>query len=428
MTQSPIPAPAREASLVPTQPRSGLPAWVVVVLIVAIGLNLRASLGSVPPLLDDINADLHLSNTAAGLLTSLAVVCMGLCAPLGQKLGARIGAELATGCAMVVLAVAGLVRLVPWGSALLFASVALAGAAMGAASALMPSLVGHHVPNLRGLVMGLYSAGLAMGVAIAAGTAVPLEHLLGGWRPALATWGLIAAVTAAGWLLLTPRLRRSTSGHPIDAVVADHRMPWRSRTAWLVTLFSTSQMVIGFSGLAWVTPLYVSLGLSRQEAANQFVLFQVVQLATMLTLPPLTDHTRDRRPLLAFVLACTVAGITMLLLDPVGLAVPAMVLFGAGVGGGSTLGLVLIVDSTTSQADGARLAAMVLLVAFLAGALGPLVMGVLRDLTGGFTAGYAVMLGLSLLMLAATVLYRPGRTIEDAAPIATRSAAPQGHR
>ena len=118
----------------------------------------------------------------------------------------------------------------------------------------------------------------------------------------------------------------------------------------------------------------------------------------------------------------------MLLLDPVGLAVPAMVLFGAGVGGGSTLGLVLIVDSTTSQADGARLAAMVLLVAFLAGALGPLVMGVLRDLTGGFTAGYSVMLGFSVLMLAATVLYRPGRTIEDAAPAVARSAAQQAHR
>jgi MFS transporter, CP family, cyanate transporter len=424
VTQPPIPARAREIPSDTAVPRSGLPAWVVVVMVVAIGLNLRASLGSVPPLLDDMVVDLHLSNTAAGLLTSIAVVCMGLCAPLGQQLAARVGPELATGCAMLMLALAGLIRLVPWGTGLLFAAVALAGAAMGGASALMPALIGHHVPNVRGLAMGLYSAGLAMGVAVAAGTAVPLEHLLGGWRPALATWGAVAAATAAAWLLLTPRLRRTSSGRPAEAVIVDHRMPWRSRTAWWVTLFSTSQMIIGFSGLAWVTPLYVSLGLSRQEAANQLVLFQVVQLLTMLTLPPLTDHTRDRRPLLAFVLACTCAGITMLLIDPVGLSVPAMVLFGAGVGGGSTLGLVLIVDSTTTQADGARLAAMVLLVAFLAGALGPLVLGVLRDLTGGFTAGYSVMLGLSVLTLAACALYRPGRTIDDVAEPRRGSAEP----
>ncbi|QIG44643.1 MFS transporter [Nocardioides anomalus] len=419
MTQAPIPVPAEGDRRLGT-----FPAWLVVVLIAAIGLNLRASLGSIPPLLTDMNEDLHLSNTAAGFLTSLAVVFMGISAPIGQRLGARLGAELATGLAMLLLAAAGLARLLPLGAGLLFVSVAVAGLAMGGASALMPSLVGHHLPHIRGLAMGIYSAGLAMGVAIAAGTVVPLEHLLGGWRPALASWGAIAAAAAAVWLLAVPRLRRSTAGRPVEALVVDHRMPWRSRTAWWVTLFTTNQMVVGFSGLAWVTPLYVSLGMTNQEAANRFVIFQVVQLATMLTLPPLTDYTRDRRPLLAFVLVSTSVGITMLLLDPVGLSVPAMLFFGAGVGGGSTLGLLLIVDSTRSQPDAARLGAMVFLVAFIAGAAGPVVLGLLRDLTGGFTAGYAVMLGLSVAMLALTVVYRPGRTIEDVAePVPARVSA-----
>jgi MFS transporter, CP family, cyanate transporter len=417
VTQPAHPAAAREPVESPSGqhvPRSGLPVWVIVSMVAVIGLNLRASLGSVPPLLDDINADLHLSNTAAGLLTSLAVAFMGLCAPLGQRLAARIGAEPAAGWLMMLLAVAGLARLVPAGAALLFASVAIAGAAMGGTSALMPALIGHHVPRIRGFTTGIYSAGLAMGVAIAAGTAVPLEHLLGGWRPALATWGAVAAATATGWFLLTPQLRASSSGMPEEELAIDHRMPWRSATARWVTLFSTSQMIVGFSGLAWITPFYVSLGKTSQEAANMFVLFQVVQLATMLTLPALTDHIRDRRPLLAFVVVSTIVGITMLLIDPIALGYPSMTLFGMGVGGGSTLGLVLIVDTTSNRADAARLGAMVLLVAFLAGALGPLVLGVLRDLTGGFEAGYALMLGLSVLVLVTTVAYRPGRTIRDA--------------
>lgn len=427
MTQPPIPVPVPDASA-----RGGaLPAWVVVGLVLTVGLNLRASLGSVPPLLTDMNRDLHLSNTAAGFLTSLAVVFMGLCAPLGQRLGARIGPERATGLCMLLLAVAGLVRLVPAGAALLFVAVAVAGAAMGGASALMPSLIAHHVPSIRGLAMGIYSAGLAMGVAIAAGTAVPLEHLLGGWRPALAAWGVIAAAAGGLWILATPALRRGATGPAPDAVVVDHRMPWRSVTAWWVTLFTTVNMIVGFSGLAWVTPLYVSLGMSGQEAANRFVVFQVVQLATMLTLPPLTDHTRDRRPLLAFVCACTAVGIAILLLDPVGMSIPAMLFFGAGVGGGSTLGLLLIVDTTRTQPDAARLGAMVLLVGFLAGAAGPVVLGVLRDLTGGFTAGYAVMLGLTIALLACTPVYRPGRTIHDATepvPAPSDSSEASAHR
>ncbi|WZH52392.1 MAG: MFS transporter [Nocardioides alkalitolerans] len=412
MSEAPLPAPAPARDLDAPRP-SRLPVAVVVGLVAVVGLNLRATMGSLPPLIDEIDRDLGLSSTEAGLLTSVAVACMGLSAPFGQRLAARIGSELATGLLMLVLALAGLLRLAPLGAPLLFGSAALAGAAMGGCSALMPALIAHHLPRIRGLTTGIYSTGLALGVAVAAGTAVPLSAGLGGWRPALAFWGAVSAATAALWLLLTPALRgpRRDAVDPAAAVLVDHRMPWRSTTAWLVVAFTTSQMVIGFSGLAWITPLYVSHGLAPQEAASMFVVFQVVQVVTMLGLPALADHTRDRRPLLGIVLGCTVVGIVMLLVDPVGLALPTMTLFGMGVGGGSALGLVLITDVTHTQADGARLGAMVILVAYLAGALGPLVLGVLRDLTGGFGAGYGVMLALAVVMLAGLPAYRPGRSI-----------------
>lgn len=396
-------------------PASGapLPAWVLVAMVAAVGLNMRASVGVVPPLLHDINADLHLSNTAAGLVSSLAIAFMGLCAPVGQRVGARLGSEPTTGWAMVLLGMAGLVRFLPAGVPLLFVSAAVAGAAIGAVSALMPALIGHHLARVRGLAMGIYSAGIAVGVAIAAGTAIPLERVLGGWRPALGSWGVVATVTAALWLLLTPRLRSANRTERHDLSDVDHRMPWRSRTAWWVTLFMTAQMVVGFGGMAWIAPYYASLGRGAQESSNLLGLFQVIQLTTMLTLPTLTDRITDRRPLLAFGLTCTSAGIAMLLVDPGGLAIPSTLLFGAGVGAGSALGLVLIVDSTTNQVDGARLGAMVLLVAFLAGAAGPLALGIMRDLTGGFTVGYAVLLVISALMIVTAAVYRPGRTIHD---------------
>lgn len=381
-------------------------------MIALIGLNLRASLGSIPPLLDDITDDLALNATEQGLLTSVAVVFMGLCAPLGQRLAARISAEKATAVCLALLSLGGLMRIGAGHSILLLLAVAVAGAGMGGCSALMPGLIGHHLPRIRGMTMGIYSTGLALGVALAAGIAVPTEHWLGGWRPALALWGIAAAVTALMWSVLVPRLRGTTPTDSSAAVAVDHRLPWRSPTARWVTVFSTSQMVIGFSGLAWITPLYVDLGVATQKAANLFVLFQVVQLLTMLTLPAITDFTRDRRPLLALTLICTILGITGLLISPLTLAIPSLALFGLGVGGGSTLGLVLIVDTTRTRSDAARLAAMVLLVAFLAGALGPFVLGLLRDLTGGFFAGYAMMLGVALLMLAAVPVYRPDRTIE----------------
>jgi CP family cyanate transporter-like MFS transporter len=116
-------------------------------------------------------------------------------------------------------------------------------------------------------------------------------------------------------------------------------------------------------------------------------------------------------------------GIALLLIAPLPLAIPAVLLFGLGVGGGSTLALVLLVDTTGSQADAARLSGMVMLVAFLAGASGPALLGLLHDLTGSFVPGYATVLVLTVLLLLSVPVLRPGRTIDDERMRAGRAAA-----
>jgi CP family cyanate transporter-like MFS transporter len=383
-------------------------------MVTLIGLNLRAALGSVPPLLPDITADLHLSGTSQGLLTSVVIAFMGLSAPFGQKLGARLGAERATAATLLLLAAGCSLRLVAHSEAVFLVSSAIAGMGMGASSALIPSLIGQHVPRIRGFAMGLYSTGLALGVAVAAWIALPTERWLSGWRPALGLWGGITALTVLLWLVLIPRLRgRGAAARPAVPAGTNHRLPWRSPTAWWVTWFMTANMIIGFSGLAWITPFYVQHGVPDQRAALYFVLFQVVQLVAMLTLPWASDFTRDRRLMLGACVACSGLGILFLLVAPLTLAVPAMLVFGLGVGGASTLALVLLVDTTDSQADAARLSEMVMLVAFLAGASGPALLGLLHDLTGDFVAGYATVLVLTVLTLLSVPVLRPGRTIDD---------------
>jgi CP family cyanate transporter-like MFS transporter len=420
VTQLPLPLPDDEPAL----PTRRLPAWLVVAVVTLIALNLRSTFGSVPPVLHDVAADLHLSGTTQGLLSSVVIVFMALSAPFGQRLGARIGGELATLVALAVLAAGLSLRFVAFSAAVFLLSSAVAGVGMGSASALLPGLIAHHVPRIRGFATGMYSTGLALGVAVAAWIALPVQQGLGGWRPALGLWGGITAATAVVWLALLPRLRAGSAGRRTADVVVDHRLPWRSPTAWWVTLFTGAFMVIGFSALAWVTPLYVELGVPVRTAAGYLALFQIVQLVAMLTLPAATDFLRDRRPLLAGTVVCTAAGVALLVLAPVPLAVPALCLFGVGVGGASTLALVLLGDTTRTQHDAARLNGMVMLVAYLAGAAGPALLGVLRDVTGSFTTGYVVVLVLTVLVLGSVPAFRPGRTIDDATgPAAPAQAA-----
>src|SRR5689334_9842200 len=98
----------------------------VAAAIVFTALNLRTAVASVPPLLDELRADVPLSTTAAGALTTLPVICMATGAAVAPRVARRIGTEPAV-AALVLTMVAGIVlRLVP-GVVPLFAGTTVAG-------------------------------------------------------------------------------------------------------------------------------------------------------------------------------------------------------------------------------------------------------------------------------------------------------------
>ncbi|MCT6816110.1 MAG: MFS transporter, partial [Lysinibacillus fusiformis] len=64
-----------------------------IIAIILASLNLRPVITSVSPLLGTIRESLHMSAASASLLTSLAVLCMGLFAPIALKLANRWSIE-----------------------------------------------------------------------------------------------------------------------------------------------------------------------------------------------------------------------------------------------------------------------------------------------------------------------------------------------
>lgn len=376
-----------------------------------IGLNLRATFGAVPPLLEDIQADLALSGPALGLLTAIPVLCLGVLAPASARLAERTGHERLTTYALVLLTAAEVLRLAGQVVALLYLSVLLAGAAMAAVSTLMPGLIGHHLHRGPGLASGVYATAMATGSTCAAYAAVPLAVALGGWTYSLAAWAVPTAITLACWLLVLPRLLRSTPPTAEPEVGGDvQRLPWRSRTAWVITGYFALQTFVGFSMLTWLAPAYREMGWTPAAASRLLSVFFAVQVLAMLVLPAVTDRTTDRRPLLAASLGSTALGLVGFAALPE-LAWLSVTLFGLGLGGGFALGLVLLVDATSERGEAARLSAMVFLLSYSFAATGPLVLGALRDLTGGFGTGFWLLLGIGLVHLATVPALRPGRTV-----------------
>lgn len=350
-----------------------------------VGLNLRPAITSVGPVLTDIERTTGLTATTAGLLTTLPVLAFGLCAPLAPVIARRYGIE-ATVAGSLVLLVAGLVTRVGPSVAFLFAGTAAAGVAIAASNVLVPALVKRDFPRRAGMVMGLYAVALSAGAALAAGVTVPLVRGVGeGWRGGLALWAVPASVALVVWLCTT-----AGSHHVITPVHASARL-WRDPLAWQVTVFMGLQSFGYYTLVTWVPTIFQQHGVSAGTAGWLLSLAGFSSLPTAFLAPVLASTPARARLVVVGAMVADGVALGGLLWHPVAGAFAWMILLGLASGTAISLALSFIVARAPSPHRAAELSGMAQMVGYLLASLGPLVLGALRDATGGWTVPLAVM-------------------------------------
>jgi CP family cyanate transporter-like MFS transporter len=394
-----------------------VPGRLLLLAIVLVAVNLRAALASLPPLVHTIQADLGLSGAAAGLLTTLPVLCMGVFAPVSQRVARAIGREATVGVALASLLVGLLLRLAGSVLPLLFLSTFLAGVGIALCGTVLPGIVKEFFAHRPGIVTGVYLLAMMVGATAASALAVPLADALDSWERSLAAWSIVAVVGLLAWW---PVMRAvNDRGEPDEAPAT--ALPWRSPTAWLLASYLAMQSFAFYSQLAWISPSYEDRGWSARDAGLLLALWSIVQLASGLGMPMLADRMADRRPLVAASVCCGLLGLFGIVLFPDTAAVVWVALLGLGQGGGFALGLVKLVDYAPSPAASARLSALVFLVSYSTASLGPLVFGALHDLTDGFTLPYTLLIAVVLGQLVLVPRLRPGRLAEEVPAVTIRS-------
>ena len=294
--------PARTPATTP------VPARLFLLAIVLVAVNLRAVLASLPPLVHTIQADLGLSGAAAGLLTTLPVLCMGVFAPVSQRLARVIGREATVGVALVLLLVGLAMRVAGSVIPLLFLSTLLAGIGIALCGTVLPGIVKEFFGHRPGIVTGVYLLSMMVGATAASALAVPLSHALGSWERSLAAWSLLAVVGLVAWL----PIMRAVNDHdePVEpAPATTTALPWRSPTAWLLAGYLAMQSFAFYSQLAWISPSYEDRGWSARDAGLLLALWSIVQLVSGLGAPVLADRFTDRRPLVAASVLCGIVGL-----------------------------------------------------------------------------------------------------------------------
>lgn len=338
--------------------------------------NLRVPATGLPPLLGQISAHFQLSTAAAGALTALPLLAFALLSPFAAGLARRWGLERTLLGAMAAVALGIAVRSsgLEWA---LYLGTCVLGMGIAVGNVLLPSLVKRDFPGSVTAVTSAYALSMGIVAALGSAAAVPLADAIG-WQAALACFIVVPLAAIAAWAV--------QPGGGIATETAAATAPvslWRSALAWQVTLYLGLNSTIYYVAIAWLPAMLAEAGTSAQQAGT---LHGVLQLATAipgLLLAPIVRRMHDQR--LAAALAAVLSTLALLGLW----LLPALawlwaVLLGMGTGATFILGLTFVALRTRDVPQSTALSGMSQCVGYLLAAAGPVLMGQLHDLLGGW--------------------------------------------
>lgn len=371
--------------------------WLTVAILL-VAINLRPAMAALGPLLDLIEQSTGLNSAGAGLLTTLPVFLMGVCALLGRYLRKTLGEVNGVTMGIILIALACASR-AWWGSATgMLVSAAVVGVGVALVQALLPGVIKGRFAAATGRMMGLYTTGIMGGAAIAAASAPRLHESLG-WQQTLAFWAWPALLALLFWAV-------TTAGNHVPAtpsITTSSITLWRHTRAWTLMLFFGVGTGVYTLILAWLPPFYVELGQSRQAAGDLLAGLTLTEVVSGMLVSALVGKFHDRRPLLLAALGSTLAGLAIMLISPMAMSLAGIVLLGLGVGALFPLSLILAMDHFEQPAHAGDLAAFVQGGGYMIASLMPFLAGWVRgefaSLAWAWLGMFVAMVCISLLAL-----------------------------
>ena len=376
--------------------------------IVLLALNLRVAVGSVGVVLDALRADLGMSASVAGVLTTLPVLCFAFFGSGSHGVVRRVGLHRTTALLLTVTATGLTLRAVVDSAVpfLLLSVVSLAGAAVG--NVILPVLAKVHFPDQVPLISSYYGAALMAGAALGSVATLPVADAFGDWRAGIGAWALLAVITLLPWLrFLAHDLHVDSSSSAVSL-----RRLAGSKVAWATALCFGVQSAQAYAQFGWFPTILHDGGLSSGSAGTMQALLSAVGIPMTLALPALIAWAGER-PILPWLFAwVSVAGWAGVLVAPSTLSWLWAILLGIGTGA-FTWTLTMIGRRARTPDGTAALSGFAQSIGYMIAGIGPLGTGLLHDATGTWTVPVVVLLVAALPIGALGALVNRERFLED---------------
>ncbi len=180
------------------------------------GACLRLTVLAIPPVVPLLHADLHLSETGIGWLSSLPPMLFAIAAVPGAILIARFGIIPAMVVGLLLNAIGSAARAAIPNTPFLYASTIVMAGGVSIMQPSLPPLVRAWFPSRIGFATAVYTTGLLIGEILAAALTIPVVLPLVGnsWRLSFVVWSVPVLITALLVAACAPRLGSSGSITP----------------------------------------------------------------------------------------------------------------------------------------------------------------------------------------------------------------------
>ncbi|PSP84006.1 MFS transporter [Halobacteriales archaeon QS_1_68_17] len=371
---------------------------------------------------------LDLTGTQSGLLVGAIPLVYVPFSIVTGVVTDRVGARRALFGALALIGVAQVGRGLAGGYPALLGATVLLGIGATGITLGLPKLVADLFPSrLLGTMSTVYVLGSYAGTALVFTAKPALGAAAGGWRPVFVWTGVAVLAFAGLWLaVVTVHARRYPARYGGDtgqtftpgSIRHDLGLVFRHRGMRLLVVIGAAYLLVLHGLQGWLPRMLELRGLSADAAGWSATSFVAGQAVGTIVVPPASDRLGRRRAAVAVCGATAVGGIALLaLVGTVPPTVLAGVAVGIGIGGVAPL---LRALPTEFEEIGPGLTATAVSLVFAVGEFGgfagPFLVGSLRDLTGSFVAGLAV-LALGGVAIFAAALALP----ETRAPVADRA-------
>lgn len=398
--------------------RSQSKLWWGVLAIVLLAINLRPGATSLGPVLAEVKDGLGMGAALAGLLTSAPGFAFAVFGVVAVTVGLRLG--LAGGLFVAALAAAfGLLgRTFVTSVPLFFALTLIAFAGMAIGNVLVPAYIKSHYPNRLASLMSVYTVSLAIGATSASLISAPLSDVApGGWRASLGIWGVAALVAAVPWAVLAASERRRRMAEPFAGKRPSGSVfgVVRSRRAVALALFFGMQSMQAYVQFGWIAQMYRDGGLSATEAGGMASLIAGFGIPAGFVMPAVVAKVRDPRWVVLVLGGLLVGGYLGVWLAPTTLPWLWATFLGLS-GFAFPMALALVTARTRDHHVTTQLSGFTQSVGYLFSGIGPLLVGVLFEATGGWDAPLWFLLGsAAIYTLSGWVAAGPGHVDDDLA-------------